>query len=460
MLQLNINKLKSIIILAISLLISFLRSDCQQYLLASEIMENVPFTAKHFSVYVNTKEWALIKQKNQSPSEDPDYIRNDIGNALSDPIIGKGSERILIIPEDDLSFKNKGKDINLSVSCWPIALWQIKDKTREQLANSIRDAYLLITHSGFTNIKTCDIRYFKNEINKKPFFSVSYVSDGETNYGFISYATGAITCYISDDLRKRYWFSASHYDNKKPMDKSVLENYLDDFIRGFQLANTDKDSEYLDYIIYSATSLYMALRQRRFFEEKDKQPLSIYKIPVNIEEEGKVKRRILKDDFLDIREFSIEERLSDTINLLKEAAKKYFNDPRIYYGLGLLYEFNNLGERYGEGFLKTSAEEAYQNALSIDSAFSPARYNLAILYIRGGDLDKGISELNKLITEKKGEDVEVYCALAYSYEKKNNLVLAVDYYKSALNSFTGKQKQAASDEFKMIKEKIKQLSKI
>lgn len=448
------NKIKIIII---SMILScFWYNDYSQYLFASNIAEEELFKTKDFSIYVDIREWDLVEQKKFYPGEGPTYIEIDFGNALSNPIIGKGSERVLKYLEEELKFKNNKMKIDLTAGCWPVGLWEGKDKSKEELVDMHRDAFLLLADSPLINIKNCEISYSQGKIKNNLFFYVSYVSDGKTSYGFINYTTRVIGIYFSYDLRKAYWFRASYFDAQRPMEIDILENYLKDFLEGFEPTNTNinEDQALLDYAICSADSLFMALQYRNIIEEKERQPLSIYKVPINIKRDGEIERRFLKDDLLDIREHPIQERIIETIGLLKDTSRKYFYEPRIYYALGLLYEFNALGERYGEGFNKQSAKEAYQNALSIDPKFSPARYNLTILYLRDGDLEKGINELKKL-----KEDVEVCCALGYAYEKKGDFISAINYYKLALDNFTAKEKRAAPDSFKHINEKIKQLKR-
>jgi tetratricopeptide (TPR) repeat protein len=124
----------------------------------------------------------------------------------------------------------------------------------------------------------------------------------------------------------------------------------------------------------------------------------------------------------------------------------------------LLYEFNSFGERYGDGFDKNLAISAYQKALSIDPTFLPARHNLAIIYLRDGDLDKGIHALEQMLDNKKIE-IDTCCVLAYAYEKKHDFLSAINYYKLALNGFTANIKKAAPELFKHINEKIKQLKR-
>lgn len=433
--------------------------DCQ-CLFGAEVPSKQLYTTKHFSIYCDTRKWKFIRQKEENCSQDDKYIETDLGNALSDPIIGKGSERVLCIPEEELSFFNPSEKINLSISSWPIALWQISDKTKKELAVSLIDAYLLVIHGRSVDIKNSDIKYFENTINNKHFMGMSYVFEGVSPLGSNVHITHAAYCYLSDDLRRKYLFNIDHYADRKAIEETALVNYLNEFLNGFEVTPEDKNNGYfLDYVIFSARSLYSAFRQRIIFEEIDKTSGSIYKIPVNIEQGGVISRRILKSDTLDIRQHPIQERINQTLGLLNEAAKKLTSEPRVYYGLGLIYEFNIFGERYGEGYRRDLSIAAYQDALSIESAFVPARHNLAILYLRNEELNKGIDELEKIIKVEKMSAWEAYCALAYAYEKKNDYLSALSYYKSVLANLTAQNKRAVPDLVKHIKERIRLLAR-
>lgn len=424
-----------------------------RHLLAADLPKKQVFETKDFSISVDIKKWKLIKQKQTNPAEDPDYIETDLGNALSDPIIGKGAERVLFVPEEELSFAGREKK-ELFVTCMPLGLWQITEKTKEQVADSVRDAFLLM-YSKQSDIKNSDIKYFDKTISDKRFFGVFYNFEGAASSGIPAYTMHFLYLYLPEDLRKKYWFMVSIYDNKSSADNSVINTALQDLLRSFKVAIIDEKQDYLNYVLYSAQSLYIHLRQRTMYEEIDKQPLSIYKVPINIEQNGITKRRILNSDHLDIRKHPIRERINQTIILFKEAADKFPVEPRIHFGLGLLYEFNSFGERYGEGFNQHLAIASYQKALSINPKFNPARYNLAVLYLRKGDFDVSINELEKIITGKSGQDWEAYSALAYAYEKKSNLASSANYYKLALANLTAEQKRTAPELIKHLKDKIK-----
>ncbi len=72
-------------------------------------------------------------------------------------------------------------------------------------------------------------------------------------------------------------------------------------------------------------------------------------------------------------------------------AAEYPNSAPVYYNLGLTYEFDADGNRYkGDGL--NAAASYYQAALKLDEGFTPARYNLAVVWHELGNLDAAAAE--------------------------------------------------------------------
>lgn len=62
--------------------------------------------------------------------------------------------------------------------------------------------------------------------------------------------------------------------------------------------------------------------------------------------------------------------------------------PEGYYNLGITYEYDSDGARYGDDELLSSAVAYYQSALELDPGFLPARYNLAVVWSKLGFADE------------------------------------------------------------------------
>lgn len=417
------------------------------------------FKSPHFSISSPNSDWREVNEKQYSVMKDPEYVSRDIRSALSSPPIGQGVERFLFFPKEVAQFYNKQKRVSAAISFWPVALWQHIGKDELQLANSARDS-LYIAQSPWVKLSKADIRYFTEEVGGRKFYCFSYVVDVDTDFGLRMYKT-EVSCFcFAKDLKQRIYMNFSNIDTQSAMKSEELVDIAKDFMASLEFYKVDKDKESLDYAIYSAESLYTGLRQRHILAQRDKETLfHVAKVPINIREGGVLRRRLLKDDFHDIREHPIEERIAQTIDLLKKANLQYKNEARIYYAIGLLSEYNAFGERYGAGFDRSSVEEAYLDAISCSSGFRPASFNLAVLYINEGKIDEGILLLKRILSGKRGEDIEIYCALGYAYEAKADIYSARINYKSALKNFSGIEKKSSREEYNKIKEKIKQLSK-
>lgn len=129
--------------------------------------------------------------------------------------------------------------------------------------------------------------------------------------------------------------------------------------------------------------------------------------------------------------------------------KAYYNLGRLYYSqkaYGLSLEaynnlihirpdlddssvFNSIGNVYKETGDYKKAEENYKKAVTIDPAYSDARYNLADLYHMSGEHDLAIKEFKKVIKIDPDHTV-TYLNLGWEYALKGELDHAIECYKS------------------------------
>lgn len=86
---------------------------------------------------------------------------------------------------------------------------------------------------------------------------------------------------------------------------------------------------------------------------------------------------------------------------LLEIAEEYPNEPSVFYNLALTYEFDEDGNRYRAENLNVAAAY-YQQALAADPGFTPARFNLAVVWHKLGYLDEAAREY-RLVARADGD---------------------------------------------------------
>jgi len=79
-------------------------------------------------------------------------------------------------------------------------------------------------------------------------------------------------------------------------------------------------------------------------------------------------------------------------------AAEYPGEPAILYNLALTYEFDEDGNRY-RGDNLNLAVSYYQQALALDAGFSPARFNVAMVWHKLGYLEEAAREYRLLARE-------------------------------------------------------------
>jgi len=87
---------------------------------------------------------------------------------------------------------------------------------------------------------------------------------------------------------------------------------------------------------------------------------------------------------------------------LLELAAEYPDEPAVFYNLGLACEFDEDGNRYRAENLNVAAAY-YQQALAADPGFTPARFNLAVVWHKLEYLDEAAREYR--IVARAGGDL-------------------------------------------------------
>ncbi len=95
---------------------------------------------------------------------------------------------------------------------------------------------------------------------------------------------------------------------------------------------------------------------------------------------------------------------------------------------GLYY---NLGNAYFELDEFNLAVTAYLNALELDDSLPQAGYNLARVYIESGDVDKGVDELNRLLTGDP-ENGAILSTIGWAYYLLRDYERSYDVFKRIL----------------------------
>jgi tetratricopeptide (TPR) repeat protein len=87
--------------------------------------------------------------------------------------------------------------------------------------------------------------------------------------------------------------------------------------------------------------------------------------------------------------------------ILSQLAEEHPGEPAAFYNLALAYEFDKDGNRYrGENL--NAAASYYQQALAVDPGFTPARFNLAVVWQKLGYPDEAAKEY-RLVVKGGGE---------------------------------------------------------
>jgi len=122
-----------------------------------------------------------------------------------------------------------------------------------------------------------------------------------------------------------------------------------------------------------------------------------------------------------------------------------------HFGLGVVYEFNREGERYGKGCNLEKSSFHYEKVLQLNPFLVNAMYNLAVIYQKEED-DFNAKRLYLRILRLNPDDTRTHYNLAVLYDNRlKNLQKAVYHYKRCLQLLQDVDKKA------QIKARIKRL---
>lgn len=117
-----------------------------------------------------------------------------------------------------------------------------------------------------------------------------------------------------------------------------------------------------------------------------------------------------------------------------------------HQGLGVVYEFNAEGIRYGKGFRIDKCIFHYEKALATNPNLEQAVYNIGVLYSRKGKVDDAIRLYMRLIREHPNNAQAHYnLAVLYDNQTKNN-ERAIHHYSRYLQLEPNTTKKAEIEE--------------
>ncbi len=83
---------------------------------------------------------------------------------------------------------------------------------------------------------------------------------------------------------------------------------------------------------------------------------------------------------------------------LKKEPKIRDEFAKVYHNLGVAYEYNNKGIRYGEGYDREKAISAYRNAIELNENYADSYFNLGVIYYRQKDFPKAKEYFEKVLS--------------------------------------------------------------
>lgn len=127
------------------------------------------------------------------------------------------------------------------------------------------------------------------------------------------------------------------------------------------------------------------------------------------------------------------------------------NSIEAHQGLGVVYEYNDKGVRYGDGFKIEKSVFHYEKAVELNSGLQEAVFNLGVLYSQLGNVDDAIRLYLRLIrVEPNNAQAHYNLAVLYDNQAENNQK-AIHHYNRYLELEPETPKKA------QIKERIRRL---
>lgn len=328
------------------------------------------------------------------------------------------------------SYRRPGSSKNigwLSYDYYYIPLWHKKLMTQGEL----RDRLIRYMLGGIDDLDiTTPAKFYKEKKGDREFnvIEYEYKENGKNYKGFWYYL-------VSGDDTLCHYFSKGYEVKSKYAD--IANGILDKIIISSILAEDMDEKQSLTYMLYSARELGLWLEGDKKHEEDkdDKKKDAVKTISVKFAESSEEKSFDIKyeklDDFLKYRQI---------INIeLDRLAEKCPNNPKIYYAMAVLCEYNDSGVRYGDGFNESKAMECYAKALGADQKFFYAYYNKGILFARKKETDRAIEEFKKCINISPVDIPSLYM-LGALYEGKGDHSNTYLYYRNAKDALTAQEK--------------------
>jgi tetratricopeptide (TPR) repeat protein len=123
-----------------------------------------------------------------------------------------------------------------------------------------------------------------------------------------------------------------------------------------------------------------------------------------------------------------KKEIKDARKNYMEALKRDANNSDLCSKIALTFEFNDAGERYGEGYDYESCVGYYKKAISLNQKDSDNYLNLAKVNFQAGKDGEALIFLKSLV-KIKIDDGEAYYLLGRIYENRNNPKVATEYYR-------------------------------
>ena len=258
---------------------------------------------------------------------------------------------------------------------------------------------------------------------------------------------------ISEERSRIYYFSL--WDLKEGSFSEDIIEYFENICKAAVFNySKDEEEEVKDAVIYAARLVsHMDILKAEGTEgNKESQRKKGVKI---LWKDKQIEEFI---PFQYITQTKTSEYFDKNITLLNSLIKKYPDNKALHFAIAVLYEYDQGGTRYGEGYDMDLAMLHYQKAIDIDARFYDAYFNLAILYYKNNAYDKAIP-LFKKVTEMCPIDISAYYLLAEIYKKKGNSEEASKYYDKALFTCTDFEKQIIKKVYDKIQRERKAIYK-
>lgn len=331
--------------------------------------------------------------------------------------------------------KSKRNNVGWIVyDCYQVPFWYVQGRSKDEL-NKRMIRYML---GSIDDIKlTTPVSFYKEKKGGREYSVLKYgFKEKGKNYTKHSYYI------INDD------YSICHYFNRRIRLKTKYtesaREVCDQMITSSILVDELDDNSRLKYMLYSARALLfdMLTDKRREKQEnsakkkakiKDEDQAKI--VTVEHVDTGKKEEIDLSyekvDDFPGRRKMVLDE--------LDRLAAVHPEDPRIYYAQAVLCEYDDAGERYGDGFNEAQVFSYYKKAVDADADYYYAFYNAGILHARNNNTDKAIEYFKKCIEISPIDIVALY-RLGQLIEEQGKYNTAYSYYWQAKQTLTKQEK--------------------